>query len=97
MDGKHPTTIFSDQAQAMARVIDVALPYTRHSQCHISKEVSSKVLCFNRNSIVRGLFYKCLSKYDLEEKFKEACLEKISIRSLKNHAWLEELYKIRSK
>ncbi|KAL0910674.1 hypothetical protein M5K25_018751 [Dendrobium thyrsiflorum] len=99
MGDKHPTTIFTDQDQAMARAIEIALPHIRHRLCqwHISKKAPSKVACFNSNPTVRGLFYKCLSKCDSEVEFEESWSEMINQGDLQNHDWLKDLYRIRNK
>ncbi|KAI0498641.1 hypothetical protein KFK09_019531 [Dendrobium nobile] len=99
MGNKYPTTIFTNQDQAMARAIEVALPHTRHRLCqwHIFKKVPSKVSIYNSNNKVRGLFHKCMRWCDSEEVFEEAWDEMIKEENLHNHEWLQDLYKIRRK
>ncbi|KAI0491330.1 hypothetical protein KFK09_026551 [Dendrobium nobile] len=99
MGNKYPTTIFTDQDQAMARAIEAALPHTRHRLCqwHIFKKVPSKVSIYNSNNKVRGLFHKCMRWCDSEEVFEEAWNEMIKEGNLHNHEWLQDLYKIRRK
>ncbi|PKU65247.1 Protein FAR1-RELATED SEQUENCE 5 [Dendrobium catenatum] len=99
MGDKQPITIYTDQDQAMARAIEVALPHSRHRLCqwHIRKKAPSKVSCYNTNNKVKGLFNKCLSRCDSEEEFENAWAELIIQGNLQDHVWLQDLYRIRNK
>ncbi|KAK8936352.1 Protein FAR1-RELATED SEQUENCE 7 [Platanthera zijinensis] len=95
--GKLPTTIFTDQDQAMAVAIERVFIGTRHRLCqwHISKKAPSKVPCFNNEKTVRGLFYQCMSKCDSELEFDRYWNEMISRGNLQENRWLGDLHRAR--
>ncbi|XP_020596745.1 protein FAR1-RELATED SEQUENCE 5-like, partial [Phalaenopsis equestris] len=97
MGDKHPITIFTDQNQAMTRVIAECLPQTRHRLCqwHIYKKLSSKVHCGVRTKSVCGLFYKCMSNCDSDEEFEEMGSLMIELGELQSNVWLDKMYSIR--
>ncbi|XP_020686080.1 protein FAR1-RELATED SEQUENCE 5-like [Dendrobium catenatum] len=99
MGDKQPKTIYTDQDQAIAMAIEVALPQSRHRLCqwHIRKKAPSKVSCYNTNNKVKGLFNKCLSRCDSEEEFENAWAELIIQGNLQDHVWLQDLYRISNK
>ncbi|KAI0524538.1 hypothetical protein KFK09_003912 [Dendrobium nobile] len=99
MGDKHPKIIFTDQDQAMARALEVALPNTCHRLCqwHVHKKAPSKVLCFNSNNKVKGFLHKCFNKCDSKEEFEKALSQMITEGNLHNNGWLDDLYKIRNK
>ncbi|KAK8914503.1 Protein FAR1-RELATED SEQUENCE 7 [Platanthera zijinensis] len=97
--GKQPTTIFTDQDQAMAVAIERTFPTSRHRLCqwHISKKAPSKVPAFNNDKVVRSLFYYCMSKCDSEIEFEKCWSDMVLRGNLEDNRWLRDLYKVRTR
>ncbi|XP_057984751.1 protein FAR1-RELATED SEQUENCE 5-like [Hevea brasiliensis] len=100
MGGKAPKTIITDQDQAISNVIAKVFPNTRHQLClwHISKNAPSHLGSYNSNPEFRRLFYKCLQGCETEAEFQATWDKMIDeFSGLRNHKWLNNLYKIREK
>ncbi|KAK8921873.1 Protein FAR1-RELATED SEQUENCE 7 [Platanthera zijinensis] len=97
--GKQPSTIFTDQDQAMAVAISKVFYNSRHRLCqwHISKKAPSKVPAFNQDPSIRGLFYQCMSKCDTDAEFDVQWTAMISRGNLEENRWLCDLCKIKHK
>ncbi|KAF2318813.1 hypothetical protein GH714_010909 [Hevea brasiliensis] len=100
MGGKAPKTIITDQDQAISNAIAKVFPNTRHQLClwHISKNAPSHLDSYNSNPEFRRLFYKCLQGCETEAEFQatwDRMMDEFS--GLRNHKWLNNLYKIREK
>ncbi|XP_048337400.1 protein FAR1-RELATED SEQUENCE 5-like [Ziziphus jujuba] len=99
MGHKQPITIFTDQDQAMSNAIERIFPNTRHRLCqwHISKNAPSHLGELNTNSEFKYLFNKCLKGCDTELEFQQSWDKMIQKFNLKDHNWLNMLYRVRAK
>ncbi|KAL3821381.1 hypothetical protein ACJIZ3_007286 [Penstemon smallii] len=96
MGGKQPSTIFTDQAQAIINAVDRKLPETRHRLCqwHLSENASKHIGTLNGNPHFWAILHKCYSKCDTEVEFEKVWME-IKDLAAQSNTWLNKLYELR--
>ncbi|KAK4434956.1 protein FAR1-RELATED SEQUENCE 5, partial [Sesamum alatum] len=99
MGSKAPSSIFTDQDQAMANAIAGVFPNARHRLClwHISKNAPSHLNSFNSSREFHSFFNRCLYHCETKEEFEKTWEEMVNKFNAQNHRWLNNLYKIRGK
>ncbi|KAG0448258.1 hypothetical protein HPP92_027950 [Vanilla planifolia] len=100
MSGKLPTTILTDQCDAMSKAISMSMPETYHQLClwHIL-ENAPKVIphVFSREPSFEKDLENCLCESCSEVDFCKAWENLIAKYGLMNNTWLEDLYAVREK
>ena len=72
MGGKHPVTIMTDQAQAMAKAIKVVFPNSRHRLCtwHIGENAKKNIKGLRAKEGFNDLFDIVLKYTDTIQEFE---------------------------
>uniref|UniRef100_A0A803LRS2 Protein FAR1-RELATED SEQUENCE n=1 Tax=Chenopodium quinoa TaxID=63459 RepID=A0A803LRS2_CHEQI len=88
MENRIPTSIFTDQDQAMATAIEQVLPDTRHRLCiwHLEQNAITRFGALKRDNEFKKIFNKCLKGCVTETEFEERWKEMIQKFDLVNHA-----------
>ncbi|KAK4416826.1 protein FAR1-RELATED SEQUENCE 5 [Sesamum alatum] len=99
MGSKAPSSIFTDQDQAMANAIAGVFPNARHRLClwHISKNAPSHLNSFNSSREFHSFFNRCLYRCETKEEFEKTWEEMVNKFNAQDDRWLNNLYKIRGK
>ncbi|KAG0448152.1 hypothetical protein HPP92_027984 [Vanilla planifolia] len=100
MSGKLPTTILTDQCDAMSKAISMSMPETYHQLClwHILEKCSKGYSTFLVGSLAfEKDLENCLCESCSEVDFCKAWENLIAKYGLMNNTWLEDLYAVREK
>uniref|UniRef100_A0A803KXH2 SWIM-type domain-containing protein n=2 Tax=Chenopodium quinoa TaxID=63459 RepID=A0A803KXH2_CHEQI len=99
MENRIPTSIFTDQDQAMATAIEQVLPDTRHRLCiwHLEQNAITRFGALKRDNEFKKIFNKCLKGCVTETEFEERWKEMIQKFDLVNHAWYQRVYNLKEK
>ncbi|KAM2583704.1 hypothetical protein TB2_044784 [Malus domestica] len=99
MGNRKPTTIFTDQCQAMANAIMVVFPGTCHRLCtwHISTNATRNIPTLYGIPEFKRLFNKCLDGCQTELEFQHTWDTMIKEFNVAQNKWLKGLYAIREK
>jgi len=97
---KKPQTLFTDQAQAMAKALVEVMPKTRHGLCtwHLMQNGIKHL-----GSLMKGGsdfltdFKKCMYEYDQEVKFEAAWSKLVAKFDLFDNNWVKSMYGIKQK
>ncbi|XP_039119362.1 protein FAR1-RELATED SEQUENCE 5-like [Dioscorea cayenensis subsp. rotundata] len=100
MNGKHPSTILTDQSAAMAKAIVVALPTTHHRLCiwHIYQNAAKHLAhVFYGMRTFAIAFQHVTYDYEDEASFLEAWKNLLEKFNLRENPWLLKLFGERKK
>lgn len=100
MGGKHPKTIFTDQAQAISNAIIRVFPNTHHSLClwHIDRNACANLSnVFKKFKKFASEFQKCIYFPETVKEFEERWKKLLLNFGLDNNPWLKNLYRLRTK
>ncbi|XP_039131892.1 protein FAR1-RELATED SEQUENCE 5-like [Dioscorea cayenensis subsp. rotundata] len=100
MNGKHPTTILTDQSAAMAKAILIALPTTHHRLCiwHIYQNAAKHLAhVFSGMRSFAVAFQQVIYDYEDEASFHEAWENLLEKYNLRENPWLMKLFEERKK
>ncbi|XP_074302036.1 protein FAR1-RELATED SEQUENCE 5-like [Silene latifolia] len=99
MGNRHPVTIFTDQAQAMANAIKQVFPNTKHRLCmwHLSENAGKHLSHHLANPGFKESFRKCVYGCNSEMEFETYWAKMIADYNLTGHKWLSDLYDLRQK
>ncbi|XP_074315011.1 protein FAR1-RELATED SEQUENCE 5-like [Silene latifolia] len=94
-----PTSIFTDQDQAMSNAIKEVLPMSRHRLCqwHIQQNAMSHFGCLKHDTSFQTIFNKCLRGCYNVAEFESTWANMIYDYGLENDEWFQRLYEIREK
>ncbi|XP_026378300.1 protein FAR1-RELATED SEQUENCE 5-like [Papaver somniferum] len=100
MSGKHPKTIFTDQAQAIGNAIKQLMPTTHHRLClwHIHQNAAkhlAHVYVANKDFVKD--FEHCIYMAETKEDFGSLWKSMIEKYSLSDIEWLTNLYSLQEK
>jgi hypothetical protein len=101
MSGKHPSTIFTDQDEAIAGVIAYVFPNTRHCLClwHIYLNASKHLGCIIQDHpekfipVFKSCVYEDRSEFQFDKKWHELWQD----YNLGENGWMKILYSLRKK
>ncbi|KAL5722104.1 hypothetical protein ACHQM5_005665 [Ranunculus cassubicifolius] len=98
MGGKHPQTIFTDQALAITKAILLVFPYSDHRLClwHIGMNAAknlSKV--YGKFKSFKADFRKCIYNGETIEEFERNWKQMLLHYGLQKNKWLQNLYRLR--
>eukprot|EP00262_Sarcandra_glabra_P016654 TRINITY_DN5490_c0_g1_i1.p1 TRINITY_DN5490_c0_g1~~TRINITY_DN5490_c0_g1_i1.p1 ORF type:complete len:893 (-),score=156.19 TRINITY_DN5490_c0_g1_i1:335-3013(-) len=98
MFGRHPTSIITDQDQAIQGAVAQVFPKTRHRFCkwHILREGQEKLAHVCRaNPTFEGEFYNCINLVETVDEFESSWSSLLDKYNLKENDWLQSIYNLR--
>ncbi|XP_021740854.1 protein FAR1-RELATED SEQUENCE 5-like [Chenopodium quinoa] len=97
MGGKHPVTIMTDQAQAMAKTIKVVFPNSRHRLCtwHIGENAKKNIKGLRAKEGFNDLFDIVLKYTDTIQEFEHYWSSMQKTYKCTDNKWLQNLYNIK--
>ncbi|XP_021731351.1 protein FAR1-RELATED SEQUENCE 9-like [Chenopodium quinoa] len=97
MRDKHPVTLMTDQAQAMAKAIKIVFPNTRHRLCtwHIGENAKKNIKGLKAKDGFNDLFDIVLKYTDTMAEFEHYWSSMTQKYNCKENKWLSNLYNIR--
>ncbi|XP_021749705.1 protein FAR1-RELATED SEQUENCE 5-like [Chenopodium quinoa] len=97
MGGKHPVTIITDQAQAMAKAIRIVFPNSRHRLCtwHIKENSKKNIKGLRAKEGFNELFDIVLKYTDTIQEVEHYWSSMLTKYDCKNNSWINNLYNIR--
>ncbi|XP_021714628.1 protein FAR1-RELATED SEQUENCE 5-like [Chenopodium quinoa] len=97
MGGKHPVTIMTDQAQAMAKAIKVVFPNSRHRLCtwHIGENAKKNIKGLRAKEGFNDLFDIVLKYTDTIQEFEHYWSSMQKTYKCTDNKWLQNLYNIK--
>ncbi|KAK5824891.1 hypothetical protein PVK06_019678 [Gossypium arboreum] len=99
MGHRQPKSIFTDQDQAMMKVVEIVLPESSHRLCmwHISNNAKQHLTSRFVNAEFKAQFNKCFYGFESETQFESSWVTIIENFELQDHAWLKRLYELHVK
>ncbi|XP_021729785.1 protein FAR1-RELATED SEQUENCE 5-like [Chenopodium quinoa] len=97
MGSKQPVTIMTDQSQAMAKVIRIVFPNSRHHLCiwHIGENAKKNIKGLKANEGFNDLFDIILKYTYTIQEFEHYWTSMQNKYKCEDHKWLQNLYNIR--
>ncbi|XP_073354513.1 protein FAR1-RELATED SEQUENCE 5-like [Aegilops tauschii subsp. strangulata] len=98
MDGKHPTTILTDQCKAMQNALRSTMPHTRHRWCrwHVLKVLKEKIgHVYNKHSAFKKEFHAIVNEETDVESFERKWHQLIKKYKLQGNKYLRRIFKWR--
>ncbi|XP_044374772.1 protein FAR1-RELATED SEQUENCE 5-like [Triticum aestivum] len=98
MDGKHPTTILTDQCKAMQNALRSTMPHTRHRWCrwHVLKVLKEKTgHVYNKHSAFKKEFHAIVNEETDVESFERMWHQLIKKYKLQGNKYLRRIFKWR--
>ncbi|XP_021723359.1 protein FAR1-RELATED SEQUENCE 5-like [Chenopodium quinoa] len=99
MENKKPTSIFTDQDQAMANAIEQVLPNTRHRLCiwHLEQNAITRFGALKKDKEFKYAFNQCLKMCVTEQEFEAKWQAMMQKYELTAHSWYQRVYELKEK
>ncbi|XP_021746050.1 protein FAR1-RELATED SEQUENCE 5-like [Chenopodium quinoa] len=99
MEDKTPTSIFTNQDQAMANAIERVLPNTRHRLCiwHLEQNAITRFGALKKDKEFKYAFNQCLKGCVTEQEFEEKWQAMMQKYDLTTHSWYKRVYELKEK
>ncbi|XP_021747430.1 protein FAR1-RELATED SEQUENCE 5-like [Chenopodium quinoa] len=99
MENRRPTSIFSDQDQAMTNAIEQVFPNTRHKLCiwHLEQNAITRFGALKKDKEFKYAFYQCLKMCVIEQEFEAKWQAMMQKYDLTAHSWYQGVYELKEK
>uniref|UniRef100_A0A803MJN5 SWIM-type domain-containing protein n=1 Tax=Chenopodium quinoa TaxID=63459 RepID=A0A803MJN5_CHEQI len=99
MEDRKPTSIFTDQDQAMANVILEVIPNTRHRLCiwHLEQNAITRFGALKKDKEFKFAFNQCLKMCVTEQEFEAKWQAMLQKYELTEHSWYKRVYELKDK
>uniref|UniRef100_A0A803N8K7 Protein FAR1-RELATED SEQUENCE n=2 Tax=Chenopodium quinoa TaxID=63459 RepID=A0A803N8K7_CHEQI len=99
MENRLPTSIFTDQDQAMANAIEQVLPNTRHRLCiwHLEQNAITRFGALKKDKEFKYAFNQCLKMCVNEQEFEAKWQAMMQKYELTSHSWYQRVYELKEK
>ncbi|XP_021747610.1 protein FAR1-RELATED SEQUENCE 5-like [Chenopodium quinoa] len=99
MENRTPTSIFTDQDQAMANAIEQVLPNTRHRLCiwHLEQNAITRFGALKKDKEFKYAFNQCLKMCVTKQEFEAKWQAMMQKYELTAHSWYQRVYELKEK
>ncbi|XP_021726644.1 protein FAR-RED IMPAIRED RESPONSE 1-like [Chenopodium quinoa] len=99
MEDRKPTSIFTDQDQAMANAILEVIPNTRHRLCiwHLEQNAITRFGALKKDKEFKFAFNQCLKMCVTEQEFEAKWQAMLQKYELTEHSWYKRVYELKDK
>ncbi|XP_021724249.1 protein FAR1-RELATED SEQUENCE 5-like [Chenopodium quinoa] len=99
MEDRKPTSIFTDQDQAMANAILEVIPNTKLSLCiwHLEQNAITRYGALKKDKEFKFAFNQCLKMCVTEQEFEAKWQAMLQKYELTEHSWYKRVYELKDK
>ncbi|XP_021759153.1 protein FAR1-RELATED SEQUENCE 5-like [Chenopodium quinoa] len=99
MEDRKPTSIFTDQDQAMANAILEVIPNTRHRLCiwHLEQNAITRFGALKKDKEFKFAFNQCLKMCVTEQEFEAKWQAMLQKYEFTKHSWYKRVYELKDK